>query len=271
MRLAISNIAWDTEYDNAIYRHMRSRGFTGLEIAPTRLCRTKTPYAAWESEQVLCIVKNIKKNYGLEPCSMQSILYGVTDNIFQGKEQRLRLIDHLGKACAYAALTGFRNLVFGCPANRNMADPEHDYATGISFFRQLALVAATHGVIIAVEPVSPEYGTNFLNTMEQTVKFVLEVDKSAVRINLDLGALITGGESLAQARPYLGLVNHIHISEPGLARIRRRLLHVELAEMLVQENYDRWISIEMKSCESISQVMETIDYIADVFSLAFSS
>ena len=265
MRLAISNIAWGAEYDDTIYRHMRLRGFTGLETAPTRLLETKKPYGAKESEHALGIINNLKRNYELEPCSMQSILYGVADNIFQGKEQRLRLIDYMDKACAYATLTGFRNLVFGCPMNRNMSDTERDYPIAVSFFRQLGRIAAAHSVIIAVEPVSPGYNTNFLNTVEQTIGFVREVDESAIRINLDVGTLITSGESLALVRPCLEIVNHIHLSEPGLTPIRRRQLHEELAEMLVNEDYDRWLSVEMKKCEHISQVKESIDYVAGLF------
>jgi sugar phosphate isomerase/epimerase len=265
MRLATSNIAWGAEHDDAVYRHMRSRGFTGLEAAPTRLFQTITPYNAQESEYALCIIDSLKENYGLEPCSMQSILYGVTENIFQGAAQRLRLIDYMDKACAYAALTGFKNLVFGCPVNRNMPDPVNDFPKGVSFFRQLGRVAASHGVTIAVEPVSPEYNTNFLNTIEQVKNFVQEVDESAIRINLDIGALIASGESLELVHSCLELVNHIHISEPGLAPLRQRQLHTELAEMLVSENYDQWLSIEMKTCESISQVTDAIDYVAGLF------
>lgn len=265
MRLAVSNIAWGAEHDDTVYRHMRWRGFAGLETAPTRLLRTKTPYAAREIGQALDIIDNLKTNYKLEPCSMQSILHGVADNIFQGEEQRLRLIGYLDKACAYGALTGFRNLVFGCPVNRNMSDPERDYPISVSFFRQLGRVAAAHGTIIAVEPVSPEYNTNFLNTVEQAIVFVREVDEPAIRINLDLGALITSGESLALVRPCLELVNHIHISEPGLAPICRRHLHAELAGMLVNGKYGGWVSIEMKTCEPISQVKGAIDYVAGLF------
>ena len=37
MKLAVSNIAWDSVNDNKIYNCMKAIGFTGLEIAPTRI------------------------------------------------------------------------------------------------------------------------------------------------------------------------------------------------------------------------------------------
>ena len=36
-QLAISNIAWHKEDDEAVYTAMQQAGFTGLEIAPTRI------------------------------------------------------------------------------------------------------------------------------------------------------------------------------------------------------------------------------------------
>ena len=37
MQLSMSNIAWKKEQDEEIYRFMQENGFTGLEIAPTRI------------------------------------------------------------------------------------------------------------------------------------------------------------------------------------------------------------------------------------------
>ena len=36
-KLAISNIAWHKSDDEAVYTAMQQAGFTGLEIAPTRI------------------------------------------------------------------------------------------------------------------------------------------------------------------------------------------------------------------------------------------
>lgn len=43
MKLALSNIGWDAEYDRQVYELMKRHGFTGLEIAPTRIF-PETPY-----------------------------------------------------------------------------------------------------------------------------------------------------------------------------------------------------------------------------------
>ena len=42
-QLSISNIAWHKEDDEAVYTAMQQAGFTGLELAPTRIF-SETPY-----------------------------------------------------------------------------------------------------------------------------------------------------------------------------------------------------------------------------------
>ena len=37
MKFSITNIAWTSEYDEQMYHAMKNSGFTGLEIAPTRI------------------------------------------------------------------------------------------------------------------------------------------------------------------------------------------------------------------------------------------
>ena len=37
MKLSISNIGWEEKDDNAVYQLMKKYGYSGLEIAPTRI------------------------------------------------------------------------------------------------------------------------------------------------------------------------------------------------------------------------------------------
>ena len=55
MNLSISNIAWDKENDEKVYKLMKENGFSGLEIAPTRVYIT-SKYAILYWNTVLKIV-----------------------------------------------------------------------------------------------------------------------------------------------------------------------------------------------------------------------
>ena len=116
MKYSISNIAWSAEYDNEMYAFLKQQGIEGLEIAPTRLFTN--PYDNLElAHEYAWMLKN---KYGLTVSSMQSIWYGIKESIFGTEEDRQFLIDYTKKAILFAESMGIKNLVFGCPRNRNM-------------------------------------------------------------------------------------------------------------------------------------------------------
>ena len=71
-QLAISNIAWHKEDDEAVYTAMQQAGFTGLEIAPTRIF-PEMPYENLTS--ALLFGGYLKNQWGFSVPSMQSIWY----------------------------------------------------------------------------------------------------------------------------------------------------------------------------------------------------
>ena len=60
-------------------------------------------------------------------------------------------------------------------------------------------------------------------------------------------------------------VNHVHISEPHLKPIEKRTLHQELADLLRQEKYQGFVSIEMGKAEDITVIEESMKYVQEVF------
>ena len=115
MKLSISNIGWSNENDVNVYELMKKYGYSGLEIAPTRIF-PEAPYDKLKEAGVW--VENFKKKYGLCVSSMQSIWFGRQEKIFGSKEERQILVEYTKKAIDFASVIGCRNLVFGCPRNR---------------------------------------------------------------------------------------------------------------------------------------------------------
>ena len=109
MKLAISNIGWAKENDASVYNMMTNNGFTGLEIAPTRIF-SEQPYdhlddaRAWSDQ--------LKSQNGFIIPSMQSIWYGRTEKLFGTDEERATLVDYTKKAIDFAEAVGCKNLVF---------------------------------------------------------------------------------------------------------------------------------------------------------------
>lgn len=261
MKLSISNIGWAQEQDQEVYRRMREYGFTGLEIAPTRIF-PKHPYE--DLERAARWSRNLREDYGICISSMQSIWYGRQDKIFGKEEEREMLACYTKQAIDFAAVIGSRNLVFGCPRNRQIPE-EWSQAraeeTAIPFFKELGDYAASRGTVLALEANPPIYHTNFMNDTASTLAFIERVASAGFLLNLDVGTMIENGESPVDLSGQVKLINHVHVSEPNLKPIQERELHKELLWLLERENYQGFLSIEMGKQEDISEIEKALSYI----------
>ena len=261
LKLAASNIGWESRYDNRVLQTMANLGYAGLEIAPTRLYVSE-PYK--KVEEFKCYSKTVYRDYGLVVCSMQSIWRGKNESIFDRKGAAA-LLSYTNEACIFAEQGGIRNLVFGCPRNRNVPR-ERDYHDADVFIEACGRTAAEHGAIFSIEANPSIYGTNFLNSTKDALDYLESLESIiGLGINLDTGAMIASNESediIARALPY---ISHVHISEPGLKPIKERRFHATLKEILVSGNYTGYVSLEMAS-QNITVVDECLQYVAETFS-----
>lgn len=261
MKLAVSNIAWSPEKNTLIYTLMRDLGFCGLEIAPTKLFST-APYDSIALARIW--IEQLKKEYGLMVPSMQSIWYGRKESVFGKTEERKILADYTRKAIDFAAAIGCKNLVFGCPHNRNLPDGA-DETLAIPFFRELGEYAFSQGTVIGLEANPVIYHTNYINNTRDAFRLIRQVNSKGFRLNLDAGTMIQNGEDVSELAGNVFLINHVHISEPGLKPIEERHLHKELMRVLSTEGYQGFVSIEMGIMDDIVEIGEKMSYIRGIF------
>lgn len=257
IKLSVSNIAWRPESDNRIYEYLKKSGFSGLEVAPTRIFPDH-PYEKLDEAKIFS--RNLDDEYGLKVCSLQSIWYGRNENIFKSGDDRQLLIDYTKKAIDFAEIVGAKNLVFGCPKNRN-ADKIEDRQIIIDFFKLLGDYAVEHGTVIAIEANPIIYGTNFINSTKEAVQLIKEVGSEGFKLNLDFGTIIYNKEDTEILGSYIEFINHVHISEPNLEPIQERAEHQTLLEILHQNKFKGYVSIEMGKQDDIGVLLRTIDYL----------
>ncbi len=261
MRLSISNIAWDESNDREMYKLIREMGFDGLEIAPTRIF-PESPYE--NQSRALVWKENLKEEFGLDIPSMQSIWYGRKENLFGSDDERASLVDYTRKAIDFASVINCKNLVFGCPRNRNVPEGA-DQKTATSFFKEIGDYAALKGTVIGMEANPTVYNTNFINDTISAIRLIEEVSSAGFKLNLDVGTILENKEDISVLSEYVHLVNHVHISEPSLVPVVKRDFHVELRKALEDAGYDGYISIEMKKMQDIDAVREIMEYVKDAF------
>ena len=147
MKLAISNIAWSSEDDKEMHFFLKSAGFEGLEIAPTRII-PENPYDKLKEAEAF---KNtLKADFSLTIPSLQAICFGRTEAIFATEEERESIKEYIKKAIDFASVLDCKNLVFGSPKNRIIGENQEDIA--LSFFNELGTYANEKNTILAMEP-----------------------------------------------------------------------------------------------------------------------
>ena len=265
LKLSVSNLAWDTTKDKEVLEVLKELGFRGLEIAPSKLFG-ESPYINLEEPKKY--TDYIGTDFGLSICSMQSIWYKRSENIFSSENDRKTLLDYTFKAIDFAACIGCKNLVFGCPKNRTIPSKlSKKEAVNVfcDFLKEINSYASEKGVYFSLEANPAIYNTNFLNTTTETAKLINSLKLSNIRLNLDFGTIIQNREKIADIAKYLPIVQHVHISEPFLVTPKHRRKHKQLAELLKEAHYSGFVSLEMKEPNTPDNLLETLSYLKGVF------
>jgi sugar phosphate isomerase/epimerase len=268
MKLSISNIAWEDANNNKVYDLMKKYGYEGIEIAPTRIF-PNSPYKCLKEAQNWA--HNMESTYDFKIPSMQSIWFGKSEKLFGSVEEREALISYTKEAIDFAEIIGCGNLVFGCPRNRAVPDiaDKSILEHGIIFFRNIGEYAITRNTVIGMEANPPIYNTNYINTTSEAFELIENVESKGFLLNLDIGTMVYNSERTEILNGKVNLINHVHVSEPGLAPIamntERRNLHNEIAECLSEGGYQGYVSVEMGKTGDIALIEEILDYVREIF------
>ncbi|MDX1915675.1 MAG: sugar phosphate isomerase/epimerase family protein [Methylophilus sp.] len=219
MRLAISNIAWDTVEDEAVANLLNQYQIDAIDVAPGKYF----PVPTEATNQEIQAVKNWWAARGVEITGMQALLFGTTGlNVFGNDESQQAMLNHLNAVCRIAAGLGAQWLVFGSPKNRdrNGLSDEQAMSMAVPFFRHLGDIAQSHGVTICLEPNPAHYGANFMINSSETAQVVREVNHLAIKMQLDTGAMTINHEIAEEVlQNVANLIGHIHASEPDLVPV----------------------------------------------------
>lgn len=261
MKIAVSNIAWKEEQDIEMYSFLKNNKINGLEIAPTRVI-IQNPYQ--KQQEAKNIRMELKEAFSLKIVSMQSIWRGRSEQLFGSEEEQRILKEYTKEAIDFAKVVGSKNLVFGCPRNRILPEGKTE-ELAILFFKELGDYAYENNTCIALEANPKIYGTNFMNTTAQALEIVKKVDSKGCKLNYDFGANICNEETLTNLVTEVKWMNHVHISEPNLEIIKKRKEHHTLLHILEEEDYQGYISVEMKSTNNIEDVKRSLFYVKEIF------
>lgn len=255
--ISISNIAWDTELDEAVSEVLIRTGVEFIDIAPPKYF--KQPSKATETEVRLVKDYWIKKS--IKPIGMQSLLFGTQGlNVFGGADVQRKLLEHLESICCIGSGLGAKKLVFGSPKNRDRSGLSDLEAVEIAvdFFGRLGDIAKEKDVVICLEPNPTCYRSNFMVDSEETANIVQAINHENVRMQLDIGAMCINKEDPDQIINRVShLIHHIHISEPQLAPLNiNNSYHLGAAAAIRKYLPNMPVTIEMLTTDSVSALEE---------------
>ncbi|MDD2774359.1 MAG: TIM barrel protein [Gallionella sp.] len=256
MRLAISNIAWDTSEDEEIARLLKRYAVDAIDIAPGKYF--SDPVNATDPE--IARVKNWWSERGIEITGMQALLFGTTGlNVFGSTASQDAMLTHLTAVCRIGTGLGATRLVFGSPKNRDRSGLSNEQSMEIasSFFRRLGDIALSYHVIVCLEPNPTCYGANFMTTSAETAEVVRKIAHPAIQMQLDIGALTINGEDIKTVlHDNAELIGHIHASEPDIAPLGDKDTdHAAIAIVLEHKLPEHIVSIEMLATKNESHLV----------------
>lgn len=272
MRFAMSNIAWSFADRKHAYARLQAAGFSGLEIAPgIFFANCDDPFKPTKFE--IAAARAEIADAELELVSMQSVLFGLEDaSLFGEKTKREAFQNGIYRAIALAGQLEIRNLVLGSPKQRNRPvdmDLQTAMNRAVEILSPLADAAKSVGCAIAIECSPVAYGSNFLTTPQETLRFVNLAAHNAITLNFDVGAtLLTGTfehveELLEAAGP---VISHVHISEPFLSPAPANpVTALRILSKLAAMGYNKVVSIEMRQTkESIVAIENALGRLNEV-------
>lgn len=246
MKLAMSAIAWEPPDDDAAAAVLREHGFTGVELAPTKIF--PRPDAATDAEVSAC--RAAWEGRGLRIVALQALLFGRPELTVFGAPQE-RTLEYLSGVARLGGRLGAGALVFGSPRNRarGALPAAEAWRSAVQFFRKLGSAAAGAGTCVCIEPNPPRYGADFVTTSEEALRLVEEVASPGFGLHLDAACALLAGEDFpARLRASAHVLRHVHLSEPDLAPVRKggTVDLPAISAALRDVGYPGWVSVEMK-------------------------
>jgi sugar phosphate isomerase/epimerase len=297
MRFALCNEMFENRPMTDVASVAAELGYHGIEIAPFTLA----PAATEVTKQQRRETRKAIKDHGLETVGLHWLLAGPKGLHMTTPEQATwqRTRDYLAALLDLCSDLGGKVLVLGSPKQRSIIEGQTNegaWRRAVELLSSVLDHACDLGLTICLEPLSP-VETNFINTVDEGMKMVREVNHPNFKIHLDVKAMCSEPVVSSQysvvsedrgaaanrlpttddRRPNPGRgvpaiirsvkvadIGHFHVNDPNLyGPGMGEVDYTPIAEAIRDVGYDKWLSVEVfkydPDPETIAQ--KSIDYL----------
>jgi len=247
-RFAICNELFEGWPLERVLTYCAGVGYDGVEVAPFTLAKDIRDFPLGGA----AALRRKADGAGIAIVGLHWLLAGPEGLSINGpdpavREETRKYMFTLIRLCREL---GGQVLVFGSPKQRSIAeDDTRDavWARSVEMFRACGEEAARRGAVIALEPLTTRE-TNFLNTAKETVELIDEIDCPAVRLHLDVKAMV-GQERSAPQWVIIGNKQHLAHFHANDANLRGpgfgETDFGPIASALHEIDYQGYVSVEV--------------------------
>ncbi|KIL97739.1 putative D-tagatose 3-epimerase [Paramagnetospirillum magnetotacticum MS-1] len=243
MKFAVSNIALPAFDHLSAFPVLRGYGFTGLEVAPSRVW-----HGSWDAAGVAAY-RRAAESAGLAVVGLHSLFFDRPElGLFKPAETRLATLDFMTGLSALCRDLGGRTLIYGGGRRRGEMPVAQAMDETRRFLSELLPRMEAHGTMLCFEPLGPK-DSDFLNSAAECRALADEFAHPALGLQLDAKALVENGETGEETfRAVKGRLAHFHANDPGLVVPGSTGIvdHAVLGARLRAIGYDGWVSSEQR-------------------------
>lgn len=260
LKLAVSNIAWESKNDENVAKFLCRNGIRWIEVAPTRYFPNPTDVEI----QKFTALRKSWENFEISISSIQSLLFNQPSlQLFGNLNSRIKLRKHLLALSDICSALGASAMVFGAPKNRirGSLSVKEAYLMANLVFKEMEDSWKNRETFLAFEANPKEYGCDFITKTSEALQFVKESNLQFLKWHLDTACTELGGESTIELLESTAeLPAHIHLSERNLAPLQKFRLNFysEILDILRDRQYNGYIVLEMRNTNSLSDVFDSI-------------
>lgn len=268
MKFCICNDSFQGWKLEDIFKYAAETGYQAVEIGPSTICDSVTEVSQKDRERI----HSSAEKAGVEIAGLHGLFRSPSLHLNSpDAKTRLRTKQYLRELVKFCSDIGGSDLVIGSGKNRNVVEGvgyKDAWGFARDAFSECSKLAQQYRTNLCIEALCYET-TNFINTPEEAVKMVKEVNQANFRWTLDVYGMNCQGVDIVQAiRKFGGYLGHMHVNDdnkswPGSGGIDFK----PIAKALRDIDYGGYISIEVFNFEPDPETIaqEGIKYMKAVF------
>jgi len=247
MRFSLCNEMFKDRPMTEVCATAKRLGYHGLELAPFTLAESSDKVTPKQRKEIR---RTIKKS-GLEVVGLHWLFAGPAGLHLTTTDDRVwgRTRDYLSCLLDLCSDLGGTVLVLGSPKQRNIIEGQTKqgaWQRAVELLTSVLDKAGQLDLTICLEPLSPAE-TNFINTIEEGMQMVRQIDHPNLKIHLDVKAMCSEGKPVPEIIRSVRAedVGHFHVNDPNLyGPGMGDVDYGPIAQAIRDIGYDKWLSVE---------------------------